>query len=266
MIRRAKTHSVARLAILGWLLFTPGALIAEGEPVTVFAAASLTDAMEAAGMICQADTGIAVRYSFAASSTLARQIEAGAPAQIYVAADQRWMDYLDARGLIDRASRTARLANRLVLIVPAARRQRQATINRRLDLAGMLGPAGWLAVGDPDHVPSGLYARQALVALGFWDSVKHRLARADNVRAALALVARGEAALGIVYATDARISDAVRVIGTFPAASHAPIRYPFAMVAGQRTPGVVAVFACLTSPRASALFTQFGFEIAETTQ
>lgn len=230
-----------------------------GEPVTVFAAASLTDAMEAIGKGFEQETGNRIRFSFAASSTLARQIEAGAPADIYASADDRWMDYLDACGLIEPGSRTSPIGNRLVLIAPASAAAAKIEITSSMNLPGLLGKDGWLAVGDPDHVPAGLYARQSLQRLNLWTSAHNRLARADNVRAALALVARGEAALGIVYATDARISSNVEVLGAFPESSHVPIRYPFAIIRGRHSADVDAFFRYITGPKALAVFAGFGF-------
>ncbi len=254
-----RPHPVILAAAIALSVVMGGNKGVAGEPVTVFAAASLTDAMEAAGKAYQSKTGDVVRFSFAASSTLARQIQAGAPADIYASADRRWMDCLDTRGLIDAGTRTSPIANRLVLIAPAPARTPPVIIDRNFDLRALLGSDGWLAVGDPDHVPAGIYAREALTTLGLWDTVRHRLARADNVRAALALVARGEAPLGIVYATDARVSKAVKVIGRFPPSSHTPIRYPFAILKGRARPAVATLFAYLTGPEAITIFEDFGF-------
>ncbi|MGI9415359.1 MAG: molybdate ABC transporter substrate-binding protein [Hyphomicrobiales bacterium] len=229
------------------------------EPVTVFAAASLTDAMEEAVDAYEKDTGRKVRLSFASSSTLARQIEAGAPADIYVSANQRWMDHLKQAGLIAPGTRRSPIGNALVLIAPADVAPGPVEISRELDIAGLLGAKGWLAVGDPAHVPAGIYAEQALTRLGQWDGLKDRLARTDHVRAALALVGRGEARLGIVYPTDARISDRVEVIGTFPPDSHRPITYPFAIVAGQDRADVRSLFDHLTGAAGIEVFERFGF-------
>lgn len=239
---------------------------ARADPVvTVFAAASLTDAISAAGAAFTAATGIRLRYSFAASSTLARQIEAGAPADLFAAANQAWMDYLDDRGLVVAATRASPLANRLVLVAPVdgdtapidlARAEAPDHLHNRLG-------DGRLAVGDPDHVPAGIYARQALESLGLWDVLDRRLARADNARAALALVERGEVPLGIVYATDAAIAaQRVMVVGVFPPTSHRPIAYPFAVVAGAETrPPVMDLHGFLIGPDAAEIFARFGFVV-----
>jgi molybdate transport system substrate-binding protein len=249
---------LAPMAVCAALL---AATPARAETVTVFAAASLTDALTAIAGAYEAETGDTVRLSFAASSTLARQIEAGAPAQIYASANERWMDHLEAAGLIEPASRVSPIANALVLVAPADEAPPPVTVDAAFDLAALLGPDGRLAVGDPAHVPAGLYARQALEHLGLWDDVAPRLAAAADVRAALALVDRGEAPLGIVYATDAAIADGVAVIGTFPADSHAPITYPFALVAGEATPAARAFFDHLTGPEAAATLAAAGFTV-----
>lgn len=230
------------------------------EPITVFAAASLADAMKAVGEAWQDAGGGEVRFALAASSTLARQIEAGAPAHIYASANERWMDHLEARDLLAQGTRVSPIGNRLVLVAPASAGAAAMPFGPTLDLERRLGDGGRLSVGDPAHVPAGLYARQALASLGLWEAMAPRLARADNVRAALALVERGEAPLGIVYATDARISDGVTVVGTFPAESHAPVAYPFAILAGAETPEVEALFTFMTRGAGLAVFEGFGFE------
>jgi molybdate transport system substrate-binding protein len=232
---------------------------AAADPVTVFGAASLSNAMEAIGQAYGNRTGEVVRFSFASSSTLARQIEAGAPAQAFCSASEPWMDYLAERGLIDAASRVSPVGNTLVLVAPQAAGPRPLTVDAGLDLARLLGPDGRLAVGDPAHVPAGIYARQALQALGQWPALRRRLAPADNVRAALALVERGEAPLGIVYATDAAISPAVVAIGTFPEGSHPPISYPCAVIKDQGSDATRRFFGFLTGPDGLAIFARFGF-------
>ncbi|WP_439577539.1 molybdate ABC transporter substrate-binding protein [Elioraea sp.] len=243
------------------VLATPSA--ATATEVTVFAAASLTNALQALGAQWQAAGQDAIRFSFAASSTLARQIEQGAGAQIFASADERWMDYLAERNLILPASRTSMLGNTLVLIAPASSAQAEVSIRRGLDLAALLGPQGRIATGDPAHVPVGRYAQQALEALGLWEIANPRLARADNVRAALLFVERGDAPLGIVYGTDAAASQAVRVIGTFPADSHAPISYPFALTRRGDTAEARAVLVFLTGREARATWKRFGFSLQE---
>lgn len=232
---------------------------AAAETVTVFAAASLSDALEDIAARYRKATDGKVRFSFASSSTLARQIEAGAPAQILASANERWMDHLAKAGLIATETRISPIGNRLVLIAPAESAPASVEIDRSLDLAGLLGRGARLAVGDPAHVPAGLYARQALESLGQWAKLEPRLARADNVRAALALVARGETPLGIVYATDAGISDRVKVLGVFPDESHTPISYPFAILKDAATREVRALFDFITGAPGRAVFRAHGF-------
>jgi len=253
---------------LAWLLaaiaFAVAAVLGRvqaAEPVTGFAAASLTDAVEAIVADYEKVNGTRIRLSFASSSTLARQIEAGAPADIFISANERWMDHLEKAGSIVSNARRAPIANALVLIAPVETAGEPVEISPDLDIAGLLGDGGWLALGDPAHVPAGIYARQALTHLGQWQALKDRLARSDNVRAALALVARGEARLGIVYATDAQITDGVQIVGTFPGRSHDLITYPFAIVAGHDRPDVRHLFDQLTGTVGTAVFERFGFTI-----
>lgn len=242
-----------RIATLVLALIVLALRPAAAEPVTVFAAASLTDALQAVAERYERP----VRFSFAASSTLARQIGAGAPAQIYCAANAAWMDDLEERGLIEPGSRVSPAGNTLVLVAPKGDRVAATTIDA--DLAGLLGKDGRLALGDPAHVPAGIYAVQALRKLGQWEKLARRLAPADNVRGALALVARGEAPLGIVYATDAAISSDVVVVDTFSADSHPPITYPCALVKDEADDAARAFLRFLTGPEAAAIFTRFGF-------
>ncbi len=232
------------------------------EAVTVFAAASLTDALRDLGRQWAARGNPAPRLSFAASSALARQIEQGAPADLFLSADAAWADHLQERRLLVDATRQARLGNALVLIAPADA-ARPVALAPGIDLAALLGPGGRMATGDPAHVPAGRYARAALTWLGQWDAIAPRLARADNVRAALLLVERGEARLGIVYATDALASQGVRVVGTFPAGSHAPITYPFAVTrrAGD-DPEAHALLAFLLGAEAAPTWRRLGFVLA----
>jgi len=231
------------------------------DKITVYAAASLTDALSALDSAYGALSGNhpSVVASFASSSTLARQIEAGAPAQVFVSADTKWMDYLAQKGLIEPATRRDLLGNKLALIAPADSATASLAIDRRLDWAHLLGDGGRLAVGDPDHVPAGIYAKEALTHFGVWPSLEPRLARAEDVRGALALVERGEAPLGIVYVTDARVSTKVRIVGVFPESTHSPIVYPAAIVKGSASPAVQAYFRFLASPQARTVFNRFGF-------
>lgn len=196
--------------------------------------------------------------SFAASSALARQIEAGAPADLFISADQDWMDDVGKKGLIAPRTRAGLVSNRLALVAPYIN-PRALAIRPGFPLAQALGE-GRLAVADPDSVPAGRYAKAALVKLGVWKGVGGKLARAENVRAALALVARGEAPFGIVYATDALVSRDVRVVGFFPANSHPPIIYPVARLASSRNPEAEGFRRYLLSPAGQAVFTAYGFQ------
>jgi molybdate transport system substrate-binding protein len=227
---------------------------------TVFAAASLTDAMREIASSYAAQGHPAPVLSFASSSTLARQIEQGAPANLFASADEQWMDYLAKRGLIVPDTRRDLLSNQLVLVVPA-NAPKHVTIGPGFDVAGLLGPGGRLAVGDPAHVPAGIYAKQALTRLGLWASVQPHLAPAEDVRGALLLVERGEAPAGIVYATDAASTAGVMVAGTFPASSHDPVVYPFALVKGGDTPAARDFLQFLSGSAARALFAKRGFGV-----
>lgn len=239
------------------LLWTVPALAA--DKITVFAAASLTDALKAVDAEYSKETGVSIAVSFASSSTLARQIEAGAPAQVFISADTQWMEYLAGKGLIEPATRANLLGNKLALIAPKDSKIGPLAINAQLNWQRLLGPDGRLAVGDPAHVPAGIYAKEALTYFGVWSTLSPRLARAEDVRAALALVERGEAPLGIVYVTDARISDAVKIVGVFPENSHSPIIYPVAATKGAASPGVIAYVHFLEGPTARNLFRTYGF-------
>ncbi len=229
----------------------------ERSPITVFAAVSLTDVLQAIGAVYTATTGTPVRYSFAASSALARQIESGANVDVFVSADQEWMDYLEQRGLIDRSTRRNIVANRLALVAPADSAI-QLKIAPGFRLAEALGTRGRLAAGDPDSVPAGKYAKEALTSLGVWPQIESRLVRAENVRTALAFVSRGEVPLGIVYETDAKADGKVKVIDVFPAASHSPIEYPVAALKNA-TPAARAFVAYLSSPASRKIFQDAGF-------
>jgi molybdate transport system substrate-binding protein len=200
-----------------------------------------------------------VRISYAASSALARQLEQGAPADLYLSADIDWMAWSAARHLVRAETRIDLLGNRLVLIAPA-RDARTMALRRGMDLAGALG-GGRLALADPAAVPAGKYGKAALAALGVWDSVKDRLARAENVRAALAFVARGEAPLGIVYASDAAVEPGVRVVATFGAGLHPPIVYPAAVTAASTNPAAARFLAFLASEPARPIFERYGFTV-----
>lgn len=227
------------------------------EPITVFAAASLTEALEAAGRAWTARSGQPVRFSFASSGVIARQISGGARADVFVSADERWMRELMAQDRLVAGSRRVIARGRLVLIAPRASTLR-LPIRRGFPLLAALGPRGRLAIGDPAYVPAGTYAREALTSLGVWSAVSDRTLPADNVRVALTYVSRGEAPLGIVYETDAAIDPGVRIIGTFPASTHAPIVYPAALVRGAR-PGSAAFLAFLRSAQGRAILRRYRF-------
>ena len=227
------------------------------KPLLVLAAASLQESLTAAAAAWAAEGHAKPVLSFAASSALARQIGAGAPADLFLSADEPWMDDVARKGLVRPRTRVSFLGNRLVLIAPAASPVRLA-IAPRFALLRALGK-GRLAMADPDAVPAGKYGRAALTKLGVWDGVAPRVARAENVRAALALVERGEAPLGIVYATDARASKAVRVVGIFPASSHPPITYPLAILKTATSPDAEGFRQFLLSRRGKAIFARYGF-------
>lgn len=232
---------------------------AASAPVTVFAAASLQESLREAGDLWRRDVGAPVRFSFGASSAIARQIGQGAPADLFLSADVEWMDWLAGRKLIVSASRRNLLSNTLVLIAPAASKVR-LTVGGSMPLAKALG-GGRLAVADTSAVPAGKYAKAALMSLGVWSSVRDRLLPAENVRNALAYVSRGEAPLGIVYATDARADPKVRIVGTFPASSHRPILYPAALVAASRNRSAASLLGYLQGAKAAAVFRRHGFGV-----
>ena len=244
------------LAAICW----SGARAAESgaKPLTILGAASLTSVLGELGGEFTKSHGIPVRFSFAASSTLARQIESGARADLFVSADQEWMDYLEQRGLVQKATRHDLLGNRLALIAPADSTV-ELKIERGFALASALG-GGRLSTGDPDNVPVGRYARSALMSLGVWNDVADRLVRAEDVRTALAFVARGEAPLGIVYETDARVEKKVRVVGVFPADSHPRITYPMALTA-EAGPDAARFAEFLKSDASRAVFERYGFVV-----
>jgi molybdate transport system substrate-binding protein len=237
----------------------PPAAPRDAPALLVFAAASLADALTQVDAAFTVRTGVPVKASFAATSVLAKQIEAGAPAQVFLSADREWMDYLEQRALLQRGSRRDLLGNTLVLIAP-----RDSTVRLNIapgfDLAGALG-AGRLAIADPDSVPAGRYARAALVKLGVWPKVSGRVVGAENVRAALEFVARGEAPLGIAYRSDAQAEKRVRVVDVFPADSHPPIVYPVALTAGA-PPAAARYAAFLSSDEARATFERAGFSVS----
>lgn len=251
-----------RTLLAGFILLICFATSAQaaGDRVLVFAAASLKNAMDdvAASYMKSHDTD--VRVSYAGSSTLARQIESGAPAQVYVSANQSWMDKLEQDERIDADSRVDLLRNHLVLAAPKDS-DIQLHIARGFDLAGALGKDGYLAMANTDAVPAGIYGRNALQALGDWDSLQGHIAQADDVRAALALIARGQTPLGVVYASDAVAEDDVRVVDTFPDDTHKPIVYPAALTAGSDDPAARDFLNYLASDAAKPIFKRWGFGV-----
>lgn len=253
-------HSLGRRLLAAWLIclcMVAGPAFAQAKGPLVLAAASLQESLtEAADTWTKAGHAPPV-LSFAASSALARQIESGAPADLFISADEPWMDDVAKKGLLAPKSRISFLANRLVLVAPVASRAHLA-IRPGFPLARALGN-GRLAMADPDAVPAGKYGKAALEKLGVWQGVSAKIANAENVRAALALVERGEAPLGIVYATDAKASARVKVIGTFPANSHPPITYPIARLKTATSKNAEAFRRFLTSPAGKRIFARHGF-------
>ncbi|EIX9084016.1 molybdate ABC transporter substrate-binding protein [Klebsiella aerogenes] len=239
-------------------LCVSGHALAQDGKITVFAAASLTNAMQDIAQAYKKERHVEVVSSFASSSTLARQIEAGAPADLFISADQKWMDYALDKKSIDTASRTTLLGNSLVVVAPKASDRGDIAINDKTAWVSLL-QGGRLAVGDPDHVPAGIYAKEALQKLGAWETLSPKLAPAEDVRGALALVERNEAPLGIVYGSDAVASKGVKVVGTFPEDSHKKVEYPLAIVDGHKNATVTAFYDYLKGPEASAIFKRYGF-------
>jgi molybdate transport system substrate-binding protein len=242
------------------VLAAPAQVRAQGKPV-IFAAASLNTALDAIASAWQKESGKSVAISYASSAALARQIEQGAPADIFISADLDWMDWVQQRNLIKPGTRETLLGNALVL-VEAADANVAFKIAPGADLAAVLGDSR-LAVGEVNSVPAGKYAKEALEKLGMWAGVENKLAQTDNVRAALAFVARGEARFGIVYATDAKAEPKVKVVAIFPSTSHPPILYPAALTATSRNADAAAFLAYLRSPTAVRLFVEQGFDIVD---
>jgi len=227
------------------------------QKITIYAAASLTNAISEITALYEKEKSLKVVNSFAASSALAKQIENGAPADIFISADSKWMNYLQDKKKIDLESRRNLLGNSLVLIAPKG-----APFKLQIDKSSDLSKAfdGRLCTGDLESVPVGIYAKQSLIALHWWDRIKSRIVGTQDVRAALAFVERGECTAGIVYETDAKISTKIEVVATLPDDSHDPIVYPVALVAGAQ-PQAKDFLEFLVSPKASDIFTRYGFSI-----
>jgi molybdate transport system substrate-binding protein len=238
---------------------TAGPAAAQARDVVVFAAASLKNALDEIAAQWQRVSGKKAVISYAASNTLIKQIEQGAPADIFISADLDWMDYGQQKGLIKPDTRSNLLGNRLVLIAPKGSSV-SASIQPGFDLAAML-KGGRLAMANVDAVPAGRYGKAALEKLGAWDGVKDKIAQAENVRAALVLVARGEAPLGIVYQTDAASDPSVKIVGTFPESTHPPIVYPIALTKESTNPEARAFLNYLRSPAARPAFERQGFTV-----
>jgi molybdate transport system substrate-binding protein len=254
--RRNVVGSLLIAAVLGC---APAFVVAAN--VTVFAAASLKEAMDAQAQQFEANTGNKVIISYGGSNSLAKQIEAGAPADVFISADLDWMDYVDQRHLLMPGTRFDLLRNTLVLIAPASSTAK-LTIGPNFGLAAALGKEK-LAMANPDSVPAGKYGKAALEKLGVWSAVEKQVARAENVRAALALVSRGEAPLGIVYSTDALSDKGVRIVDTFPADSYPPIVYPAALLASSKSPSAKPLLDYLRSPAAGVVWEKYGFGLVQ---
>lgn len=247
------TKWVASAALLA--AFSSSAMAAD---MAVFAAASLTNALQDIAAQYKKEKQVDVVASYASSSTLARQIEQGAPVDLFISADQQWMDYAIDKQQMVANTRYTLLGNELVLIAPKDSKITKVEIDKKTDWKKLL-EGGRLAVGDPDHVPAGIYAKESLENLCAWATLAPEMARANNVRSAMALVERAEAPLGIVYGSDAIASDKVKVVGVFPEASHKPVEYPMAIVKGHENPTVTAFYDYLKSPAAAVIFEKYGF-------
>ncbi len=254
-------HRLAGLSLTFLLLCgsTWSPALAQDKSLTVFAAASMKNALDDVDAAYTAKTGVKITASYAASSTLAKQIEQGAPADIFVSADTDWMDYATNKKTINEPTRVNLLGNSIVLIAPKDSKIDQVAIGKPgFDLAKLAGD-GKIATGDVKAVPVGKYAKAALEKLGAWQAAEPKFAMAESVRAALALVARGEAVLGIVYSTDAKVEPGVKIVGTFPADSHPPIIYPVAATATAK-PDASGYLAFLRTSAAKAIFEKYGFQ------
>jgi molybdate transport system substrate-binding protein len=259
LTHRVSTHRLARLFIAFTILCGSASrpAVAQDKSLTVFAAASMKNALDDVDAAYTAKTGVKIAASYAASSTLAKQIEQGAPADVFVSADTDWMDYATAKKAINEPTRINLLGNSIVLIAPKDSNINNVIIGPGFDLAKLAG-AGKIATGDVSSVPVGKYAKAALEKLGAWDTAAPKFAMAESVRAALTLVARQEAALGIVYSTDAKVEPGVKIVGTFPADSHPPIIYPVAATTTAKAEAA-GYLAFLRTSAAKTVFEKYGF-------
>ena len=247
----------AILSLFAAIAGAPQPAVAE-DSITVFAAASMRNALDEVDAAFTKKTSIKVVASYAASSALAKQIAQGAPADAYISANVKWMDFLAGKKLVAAGTRVDLLGNSLVLIAPKDSKLDHVKIEKGFDIAKLAGD-GRIAVADTKAVPAGLYAKAALTSLGAWQAVEPKLAQAENVRATLAYVARGETPLGIVYSTDAKIEPKVKIIGTFPVGSHPAITYPVAALAASKTMQVKAYLDFLQTQAAKTIFEKYGF-------
>ena len=255
-----RSTSLRRLAIgLFWLAAGLALPAGATESISVYAAASTTNAVRDLATLYEKESGVKVVTSFAAASALAKQIEQGAPADVFLSADVKWMDYLEGKGQIVQASRRDLLGNRLVLVAPKGKAF-PVKLENGFDLPGAF--QGRWCSGDPAGTGAGLYGKQALTALGWWAALEPRLAAAPDVRSALAFVERGECAAGIVFETDAKVSSLVKVLGVFPVNTHAPILYPVALVRGAK-PAAHGFLDFLRTPTAARVFRQYGFTVLD---
>ena len=250
---------LARLALIAGLVLLAPTRLAAQETIVVFTAASLKNAIDDVNAAFSKQAGLKVAASYAASPALARQIEQGAPADIFISADRDWMDYAEQKSLIRPDTRADLLGNRLVLIAHKDAKISEVAIGENFDIAPLAGD-GRIAIADTRAVPAGKYAKQALERLGAWPKAAPKLAMTENVRAALAFVARGEAPLGIVYETDARIEPQVKIIGRFPESSHAPIVYPIAMTT-RATLSALSYLDFLRTNDVRMIFEKYGFSV-----
>ncbi len=258
MLTRRKFGLGMMAAIGGMIAMLMAAVpAAQADEVVVFAAASLKGALDNVNDAWKAETGKSAKISYAASSALAKQIEEGAPADVFISADLDWMKYLSDKKLTRPDTELKLLGNRIVLVAPADSKA-EVKIEKGFDLAGLLGD-GRIAMGDVKAVPAGKYGKAALEALGVWGSVENKIAQAENVRAALKLVSTGEAPLGIVYQTDAAVEPGVKIVGTFPDDSHAPIVYPIAVTAESKNSDAGDFVKYLQTDKARGLFEAQGF-------
>ena len=262
MVTRNRSVIAEAAIVIAGLICAFATARAEAKDLVVFAAASLKNALDDINALYAREKGENATTSYAASSALAKQIEAGAPADVFISADLDWMDYLAKKKLIKLDTRANLLGNSIVLVAPADSKA-TAKIAPNFALASLLGGDGHLAMANTQSVPAGKYGKAALEKLGVWDSVKDRVAQADNVRAALLLVSKGEAPLGIVYKTDVASDPKVRIVDSFPEDSHPPIIYPVAVIAASTDADAAAYVAYLKSPAAAALFEKQGFTVVK---